>query len=352
MSTPLQRLGATLRARPSWTSDEVTGDHDIHVPSRPATVVWGHLPVERPSVATVEPGTRFRVDTVSHQGMVNGEHPTTFFTGYGITPDAVLDDVIAIYEQVERPEDASGHVLTGPIEVADAQVGDAIEVRLHGAELRVPYGVNRGAPGAGVLPDLLDAVSTRVLHLDVARGRFPFGAGLSVPAAPFPGIVAVTPPADAGFVPSRPPGRFGGNLDIKALTTGASLFLPVLRPGAGLYLGDPHSAQGDGEVNGTAIEHSSSYDLEVVVHRDSAPPFPLVRTAERVTTTGIDVDLHTALEQAVRGMIELLVGWSDGELSPAAAYALCSLAADTGIAEAVNHTAVATVSLPLGRLQR
>lgn len=346
----MHRLGAFLAAERPWQVDPKGGSFDVEVASSPDTVVWGHLPTARAPVASLAAGQRVRVHTVSHQGMVNGRHPHTFFADHGIAPEAVLDDVVAIYEQVERPEGAAGHVLTGPIDVEGARPGDALEIRIVAADLRVPYGVNRGAPGAGVLPDLLDDVAERLLVLDRGTGRYPFAPGISLPSAPFPGIVAVTPPADAGFVSSRPPGRWGGNLDLKGLTPGAQLFLPVLQAGAGLYLGDPHGAQGDGEVNGTAIEQSSSYTIEVRLHPGLAPTWPIVLTEHLITCTGIDVDLDRAVEDAVRALVDLVVGWT-GTLSPGDAYALCSLAADVGVAEAVNHTRVATASLPTSMLQ-
>lgn len=348
----MRELGAALAAetaRQPARRERQAASIDVDIPSIPETVVWGHLPTDRPAIATLSPGQRARVQTVSHQGMVDGRHPYDFFADHGIERDAVLDDVVAIYEQVARPPDAAGHVLTGPIDVEGARPGDAVEVRIVTADLRVPYGVNRGVPGTGILPDLLDAVDERLLVLDPETGRYPFAPGISLPCAPFPGIVAVTPPADAGFVSSRPPGRWGGNLDVKALTPGARLILPVLRSGAGLYLGDPHGAQGDGEVNGTAIEQSSAYTIEVAVHPGLAPGAPVLVTDDRVTCLGIDVDLDLAVEQAVRNLVALLVGWT-GTLAPADAYALCSLAGDVGVAEVVNHTQVATASVPLALL--
>ncbi len=343
-------LGASLRHETPWRPPPGPHHVDVEVASRPRTVVWGHLPTERAPVASVAPRQRARVHTVSHQGMVNGRHPHAFFRDHGVPPEEVLADVVDIYERVERPEGAAGHVLTGPIDVEAARPGDALEIRLIAAELRVPYGVNRGAPGAGVLPDLLDEVNERLLVLDPDTDDYPFTGGLHLPSAPFPGIVAVAPPPEAGFVSSRPPGRWGGNLDLKRLTAGARLFLPVLQPGAGLYLGDPHGTQGDGEVNGTAIEQSSSYTLEVVLHPGLAPTWPVVLTPDRILCTGIATDLDRAVEHAVRALVELLVGWTEA-LSPADAYALCSLAGDVGVAEVVNQTCVATASFPLSILR-
>jgi acetamidase/formamidase len=171
--------------------------------------------------------------------------------------------------------------------------------------------------------------------------------GISVPVAPFPGFIATAPPIDPGVVCSRLPSWWGGNLDLKWLTAGSSVFLPVSRPGAMVYLGDPHAAQGHGEVNGTAVEQSASFRLEARIHRGLAPRAPIVLTPSAVVCTGIAADTRSAMQIALMSAIELAVGWTDGELDTAAAYALCSIAADAGVAEVVNGADVAFVSLPL-----
>jgi acetamidase/formamidase len=338
----LRRLGRMLAdGRPADTQDTAV---DLHVASRPGSVVWGHLPTDLPSVGTVASGAVVRIDTVSHQGLHTDVHPIEFFGALGISADEVLDDVVDVFEQVPRPDGASSHVLTGPLWVEGAEPGDAIEVRLLAADLRVDYGINNARPGAGVLPGLLDEPSVRLLRAE--QGRYRFASGVSVPVTPFPGIVAVAPPRGSGFVSARPPDRWGGNLDVKDLTAGSRLFLPVFAAGAQLFVGDPHGAQGDGEVDGTAVEHSSSYTLEVVHHPGLALDAPVVDTPTHVVALGIDTDLGVALESALGRAIALMVGLGGGELDAGDAYALCSLAADVAVAEAVNHTAVVVVRIP------
>lgn len=321
----------------------------VHIPSRPKTVVWGHIPTGRAPVATVASGTTARIDTVSQQGMTTDAHPVAFFDALGVPEAQVLDDVIDIYESVPRPR-ASGHVLTGPLHITDAQPGDTLEIRLLAADLRVPYGVNRGKPGSGVLPELLGQESLRLLRAD--GDRFAFAPGIEIPLAPFPGILAVAPPEGSGPVTSRPPDRWGGNLDLKELTAGSRLFLPVHARGAQFFVGDPHSAQGDGEVNGTAIEHSSSYTLQFVLHRGLGLDLPVADTPQHIIAMGIDVDLDVALAAALSQAIELLIGLTETgafvgtRLDVADAYALCSLAVDFAVAEGVNHTKVVHAKIP------
>lgn len=338
-----QELARRLAATP-WRP--ASTPPDVHVGSRPETVVWGHVPTGGQRVATVAPGTLVRVDTVSHQGMTTADEPRRFFARHGIAPGRVLADVVDIHASVARPAGADSHVLTGPIEVRGARAGDALEVRIHAADLRVAYGINHSGPGIGVLPELLAAPVTRLLRVDPATDELDLGADIRLPVRPFPGVVAVQPPPTADMVGSRKPGRWGGNLDIRSLTAGARLVLPVFQDGAGVFVGDPHAVQGAGEVNGTAVEHSSSYTLEFIVHEGLAPRWPLVSTASHVTAIGIDDDLATALAVAVSGLVDVAVGLGDGRLDEVGAYTLCSLAAELEVAEAVNVASVVCASLP------
>ena len=343
----LGELLRSLEAPPEPGDRWRAASEPLHVPSRPDTVVWGEIPIGRTPVATVGSGSRLRIDTVSHQGMLT-THPVEFFGAFGVAETEVLPDVVEIYEQVERAEGASSHVLTGPIEIEAAEPGDVVEVRIVDAELRVDYGINHSQPGSGVLPGLLTSGADRLLRTDASGSRLVFDDGVSIPTAPFPGIVALAPAQNGSLVPSRPPGRCGGNLDLKELTAGSRLFLPVFQPGAQFFIGDPHAAQGDGEVNGTAAEHSSSYTLDLLLHKRLQLPWPVAETSTHLITTGIDAELSVALELAVQSTIELLLGVSAGALDPVAAYALCSVAVDFGIAEAVNGTSVARAKIPRG----
>lgn len=317
----------------------------VHVPSRPETVMRARIPTGRAPIASVVPGTVVVIDTVSQQGISTDVHPIDFFSAFGVPPDEILRDAIDIYEQVPRPAGiAGGHVLTGPIHVEGAVPGDVLEVRILAAELRVPYGINRVRPGGGVLPDLAAEESVRLLRVE--GDRFRFAPGISFPVAPFPGIVAVAPPEDAGEVLSRPPGRWGGNLDLKELTAGARLFLPVWAAGAQLYVGDPHGAQGDGEVDGSAVEQSSTYTLQLELHRGLHLAWPVAVTGTHLLPMGVDEDLDVAFEIALAQAIDLLVGYSDGALTADDAYALCSVAVDFAIAEGVNGTKVVYGRIP------
>lgn len=344
MTSQMAYLGAFLRDRPS--SPVGTRSATQHVPSTPSTVVWGHIPLVRAPVASLRPGELFSIDTVSHRGLIEGIDPVSFFAAFGIPSSHLLPDALTIYAEVVRPPGADGHVITGPVAIRGAKPGDALEVVFHDASIRVTHGVNASRPGQGLLPDLLREQSLRVLQTTPDGTRVTIAPGITVPVAPFPGFIGTGPAASTGTTGTRVPSNWGGNLDLRWLRPGASILLPVARPEAMLYIGDPHSAQGHGEVNGTAVEHSASFLIEARIIERAAPDAPIVLTSEAVTCLGIASDPKEALRSALRNAIELIGGWTDGRLDTADAYALCSIAADVGLAEVVNGADVAYVSIP------
>lgn len=309
---------------------------DALVRASPRTVVWGFLAADREPVLRVAPGQSVRIETLSHQGLNRALDPVAFFAQGGIEAHEVLEDAVAVYRAMRREPDAGPHLVTGPIYVEGARPGDLLEVRVLEVALRVPYGVNSTGPRYGVLPELLGAAAQRILRLDLARGVAPFAPGIEVPLAPFMGIVAVAPPPELRRVSTRPPGPYGGNLDFRHLVAGATLYLPVFNEGALFYTGDGHACQGDGEVDGTAIEISAAPTVELIVHPGAgkAMRWPRAEDAANYYSMGMDADLGRALAEAVRETVEFL--GQRARLSAAEAYALASLAADFRVAEAVN----------------
>ena len=229
---------------------------DATLRSTPDTVIWGYLAADLPPALTIKSGQTVKIDTVSHQGLTSKDDPATFFGTAGIPPDQVLQDAKDIYSMVGRVKGLSAHVLTGPLYVEGAARGDMLEVRIKKFDLRVPYGVNNSGPHTGVLGNLLTVPAPKIIKLDIARNVALFSPDIEVPLAPFMGIMAVAPPRDVLMVSSRPPSRWGGNMDFNKLTAGSTLYLPVFNPGAQFFTGDSHAVQGDGEINGTAIEAS------------------------------------------------------------------------------------------------
>lgn len=315
---------------------------EMHVRSTPETVAWGEIPDGRAPIARIRPGQTVSIDTVSHQGIINNMDPVKFFAAGGIAPHDVLSDARDIHARGKKG--AGVHVLTGPLYIEGAEPGDMLEVRMIDFGFRVPYGVNNSGKGAGVLPELHGAPYPKIIRLDTQRRVALFAPGIEVPLVPFLGIMAVQPPQP--LLNTRPPGVYGGNMDFNRLTTGASLYLPVYHTGGLFYTGDPHAVQGDGEVNGTAIEASLTPVLQFVVHRGAGRTmkWPRAEDANHYYLMGMDRDLDTALKEAVQET----VSWLQRErgLSAADAYSLASIGVNYTVAEAVDDVQMVYAAIP------
>jgi len=209
-------------------------------------------------------------------------------------------------------------------------------VRVLDLEFRVPYGVNNTGPGSGVLPDLVPTSSPRVIKTDPQRKVAFLPGGIELPLGPFLGIMAVAPPPDLIVVSSGPPNKWAGNLDLKVLGVGSTLYIPVFNEGALFFTGDPHGVQGDGEVDGGALEQSLTGTLQFIPHKGAgkAMRWPRAEDATNYYTLGLDVDLNIAMKEAVREAVELLQ--AKAGVTAAEAYAIASMGVDFRVAEAVD----------------
>ncbi|WP_247003569.1 acetamidase/formamidase family protein [Halosolutus gelatinilyticus] len=274
-------------------------------------------------VRTIEPGDVVRA---SCRDATNGQ----------LDPDSTAADVPDL-------DIDPVHALTGPIAVDGARPGDVLQVELLDVE-HEGWGYTAVLPGAmdlGILADEFPEPALHVWDLDGDVGRFV--NGIEVPLNPFPGIVGVAPAAD-GAHSTFPPRSVGGNMDVKHLTAGSTLYLPVAVADALLSIGDCHAAQGDGEVCGTGIEAPMTVTFRVDVRSDlsieqpqfeTAGPFtPTGRDEQMYGTTGIADDMMEAARLAVRHMVDHL--HDERGLRRSEAYILCSAAVDLKISEAVN----------------
>lgn len=238
-----------------------------------------------------------------------------------------------------RPEGA-GHALSGPVYVRGAEPGDALRIDI-GAIVPSDWGFGVHRPGkariSGILggqPDDVGALWFRYYHLDRERGVYPVASGVEVPARPFMGIYATAPDAD-GPVPTAHPGPHGGNMDCKELTTGTTLYLPVFVPGALFSVGDGHGAQGDGEVDGAAVETGMDrLELTLTACKGLAIERPRAENGAHLMFLAFDEDLDEAALVATRDAMIWLrdargLSWDD-------AYNLASLALDLRISQVVD----------------
>jgi acetamidase/formamidase len=319
-------------------------------------VLWGRLPCATDrAVLEIDPGTDVTIDTISHEGVLEdqGRDPVAFFRAHGVDRDFVLEDAIALAAS-DYPRSASDgpHVVTGPIAVRGAKPGDLLKMTVLDTTPRVPYGVisNRHGKGAlvGEMPlgdsDVSIFAELQDTLAGVRYGTLPLTPGgersVRFPLDPFLGIMGVAVSGDER-PHSVPPGSHGGNIDINLLTTGSSLYLPVQVPGALAYVGDPHFAQGDGEVALTAMEASLRVTIrfDVVDQTDARAQFgdvagPMAETSEFLVPTGMDRDLDVAVQNCVRAALALLEARYG--MDRALAYAYLSAATDFNISQVVD----------------
>ena len=251
-------------------------------------------------------------------------------------PDSTVADIANL--DVSRV-----HALTGPVAVEGAQPGDVLEVELLDLE-HEGWGHSLILPSEAELGLLSDEFPEPDLHVwDLEDGVAQFVDGIEVPLDPFPGVVGVAPEED-GSHETFPPRSVGGNMDIKHLTAGSTVYLPVAVDDALFSIGDCHAAQGDGEVCGTGIEAPmtvtcrfdlrSDLSIEQPQFETTGPFTPTGRDEPTYGTTGIGDDLMEASRAAVRSMIDHLQ--EEHGLDRSEAYILCSAAVDLKISEVVN----------------
>jgi acetamidase/formamidase len=227
------------------------------------------------------------------------------------------------------------HFLTGPIFIEEAAPGDVLEVRIHSLELPFSYGINFfDNEHAGFLAEKVPGQSAKLIEFDRERMIGHFIDGIEIPLRPFFGSMGVAPPKDAGRWNSAPPWIHAGNMDNKEMTAGTTLYIPVYVNGALFEIGDGHAAQGNGEVDGTAIETALSGLLQFVVHKHKKLAWPRAETPTHFLTMGSDKDLTMATRIATREMISYLM--EERKLSQADALMLASMAMDLSITQLVD----------------
>ena len=232
--------------------------------------------------------------------------------------------------------------VTGPVFVRGARPGDVLAVEILEVRPR-EWGWTAIIPGFGLLADEFTEPWLRISEVSKDHGLVRFADGVNLPIAPFPGTIGVAP-AEPGKHSVVPPRRWGGNMDIKHLQAGATLYLPVGVEGALFSLGDTHAAMGDGEVCGTAVETPMDVVVRLSVRRDFSTHYPqyelpagqLARGEQSSyhVCTGIHEDLLEATREATRAMIDHLVQRHGRDRSEA--YAIASVAVDLRVHEVVD----------------
>jgi acetamidase/formamidase len=303
----------------------------------PATVVYGYYWADAAPVLRIDSGDIIDVDTLltnTPEGLARA----------GVSDERIQPSLKAIVNGVtgER-RGPGGHILTGPVYVEGAEPGDVLEVKILSIEPAIDYGYN-GCNG--VLPENCEAgAPVRIIPLDRTHMTAEFASGIVIPLRPFYGSMGVAPAPEAGRVSSNPPGRHAGNLDNRELVAGSTLYIPVFTRGALFEIGDGHVAQGDGEVDQTAIETSLRGRLQLSVRKDMKLNWPRAETATDYISMATDPDLMAAARMAIQEMVDFLV--SERRLSRHEAYQLVSIAGNVAITQLVDKPNVGVhVKLP------
>ena len=308
--------------------------HFHHLAATPETVAWGYYSAAAKPVLRVQSGDTVEVETLitnSPQGLERA----------GLPPNEVQQSLRDITSTV-TDKGPGGHILTGPIYIEGAEPGDVLEVRILGISFPIAYAYNGCG---GFLPENCGQPRrAQIIPLDTTRMLATVDSAFQIPMRPFFGSIGDAPPPDSGRLSSNPPGTHAGNMDNRSLTVGTTLYIPVHAPGALLEIGDGHAAQGDGEVDQTAIETSLTGRVQVIVRKDLHFAWPRAETPTELMTMGMDKDLTQATRVAVQQMIDLL-GEQLG-LSRERAYALASVAADLKIAELVDGNVCVYMTIP------
>lgn len=281
-----------------------------------------------------------------------GDGDEVFITSVSAHPD---DDVPSewlppnLHDIFARAQRGPGpHILTGPIAVRDARAGEVLQVDILDIRLTQPYGYNVVSPLKGMFGSEQPMQRTTIIPIDLKTGLAEVVPGLRLPTRPFFGQLSVAPPRDWGRLDSRPPHKFGGNMDNRELIPGTRLFLPIWVDGALFSAGDGHAAQGDGEVNQTAIETSLDGQFRLSVRRDIKIEMPFAVTRDHLMTMAFHEDLDDAARLAMRDMIRLLE--QHYRMAFHDAYRLCSVAAHLRVTQFVNGNRGIHVLLPYAPL--
>ncbi len=301
----------------------------------PESVQWGWLDPKEPPKLTIASGDIVSIETLMH-------------AKDQIQKGTSMEQIVAL-----RKANPGGgpHSLTGPIYVEGAEPGDVLEIRI----LKIvpkKVGTNFNLPGKdfptiGALAPEFPEGHVQYFDLDLKKNQTVFKPGIVIPLRPFPGTLAVgidpddPSPRKGGAkdplapVSSLRPWKNGSNMDINELTAGSTIFLPVFLKGGLIWTGDSHCAQGNGEVNLTALECSfENIEIQPIVRKDLKLTWPRIETPTHYIQVGFDESLDKAMVIAVAQTVDFLVQAKG--LDRYEAYALTALVADCRVSQVVD----------------
>ena len=261
---------------------------------------------------------------------------------------ALLDREVGSLFELPLPTPGKSNPITGPLAIEGAEPGDALVVDVLDIDVISPGWGGGHAYVNPLWPGRVPRPLGRIT--EVRDGVVHFSDGISFPARPMLGCIGVAtrkPDADGVDQPVHAgwAGRYGGNLDQKVLNAGTRLYLPVFFPGALLYIGDVHAAQGDGELSGTAIEIGATVRVRVNLVKGGAPRWPWLESEDRWIVMTADHDFVIARREAVDAVISVLE--RDLGMEPAEALALLAGAGDLRVGQSMGGAIPMTLRLEI-----
>ncbi len=300
--------------------------HTHRLLATPDTVAYGYYWSEAKPALRIASGDIIDVDTL----LTN----TPAGLAKAGVPDAQIQQSLKtiVAEVTGDRKGPGGHILTGPVYVEGAEPGDVLEVRILSIDFAIDYGYNGCS---GIVPENCDrSAGLKILPIDKKTMTSQYAPGIVIPLKPFYGSMGVAPAPELGRVSSNPPGRHAGNMDNRELVAGTTLFIPVFAPGALFEVGDGHGAQGDGEVDQTAIETSLRGRLQLTVRKDMKLTWPRAETPTDYISMATDPDLMVATKTAIQEMVDFLAATKN--LTKHQAYQLVSMAGHVVVTQLVD----------------
>src|SRR5215475_1898000 len=305
---------------------QVPAPRTYRLEATPATVAYGYYWAGVPPALRIQSGDIIDVDTLLTNTPAGLERA-------GVKPEKIQDSLKRIVAEVTGDRRGpGGHILTGPVYVENAEPGDALEAKILSIDFALDYGYNGCS---GFLPENCEAgAPAKIIPLDKKTMTAAMFPGIVVPLRPFFGSMGVAPAPELGRVSSNPPGRHAGNLDNKELVVGSTLFIPVFVRGALFQVGDGHAAQGDGEVDQTAIETSLRGRIQLTVRKGMKLNWPRAETPTDFISMAADPDLTVATKVAIQEMVDYLA--DARKLTKHQAYQVVSVAGNVAITQLVD----------------
>jgi acetamidase/formamidase len=291
----------------------------VHLlPATLETTQWGWFDNAQPPVLRVNSG-----DTVVMETMLHSHNQ--------VIPGTTIDQIKKL--RTDYPG-RGPHTVTGPIYIDGAEPGDVLKVTINKIVPRA-YAANFNVPGMfGEFPNIYQDGQVKYFYLDWDRKIVEFLPGIEIPLKPFPGTLGVAR-KEPGRYSTVPPGEYAGNLDIRDFSEGTTLYVPLHVRGALLWSGDSHAAQGNGEVNLTAVETAyKELNLTLEVVKGKPLDFPRIETKTSWITMGFDQDLNKAWDQAKAQTLKLLA--EQRNISADQAARLMPTVSDCRVSQVVN----------------